>query len=354
MRDDHGGRWRQLVGASRRSSGSLLDLSASINPLGISPRVVDAIRAAIQEVVHYPEPRAPALVEALARYHGVPVQHVLAGNGSTELIYLLARALAPRRAIVVHPAFSEYEAALEPAGCAIDREITGPETGWAPRLDEIAGRLDRVDLVWLANPGNPTGALLPLALLEDLAERCERAGAVLAIDEAFVDFVEERSLKGEVPRFPRLAVVRSLTKFFALPGLRVGYAILGDAVGERVEAWRQPWSVNALAEAAAIAALADTAYQEETRRLVPEWRAALASGLEKRGFHVHPGAANYLLVRLERGLTGAALGAALLAEGVAIRDCASFPGLGVDHVRIAVPRPDRQQVLFAALDRCLG
>ena len=124
---------------------------------------------------------------------------------------------------------------------------------------------------------------------------------------------------------------------------------------ERVEAWREPWSVSALAEAAGIAALGDTGYQAETRRLVPEWRAALASGLEKReGFRVYPAAANYLCARLERGgLTAAALRAALLGEGVAIRDCASFPGLGVDHVRIAVPRPEQQRILFAALDRCL-
>ncbi len=286
----------------------------------------------------------------------MPACHVVAGNGATELIYLLARAVAPRRALVVHPAFSEYEAALEPLGCRIVRLVTTAGEGWAPALDAIVRRLDRLGPGAAGQPGNPTGALLPAPLLEAPAERCDRAGVVLGIDEAFVDFAEAASLEHRVSRIARLAIIRSLTKFFPLPGLRLGHAFLGDAVRERVEAWREPWSVGALAAAAGIAALGDTGYPAETRRLVPAWRAALASGLEKReGFRVYPAAANYLCARLERGgLTAAALRAALLGEGVAIRDCASFPGLGVDHVRIAVARPEQQRILFAALDRCLN
>lgn len=202
----------------------MLDLSASINPLGLSPRVADAILSALPAVTRYPDPRASGLVEALARHHGVPARHVVAGNGATELIYLLARAVAPRRALVVHPAFSEYEAALGPLGCRIVRLVTTAGEGWAPALDAIVRRLDRLDLVLLANPGNPTGALLPAPRLEALAERCDRAGVVLGIDEAFVDFAETGSLKHRVPRIARLAIIRSLTKFFALPGRRLGYA----------------------------------------------------------------------------------------------------------------------------------
>ncbi len=162
-------------------------------------------------------------------------------------------------------------------------------------------------------------------------------------------------LKSTVPRRPWLGVLRSLTKFFALPGLRVGYALLGERLRERVEGWRQPWSVSALAEAAGIAALADSAYRAQTLRVVPAWRAALCAGLEGLGgLRVYPSVTNYLLVSIERpGLTAAALAAALLRDGVAIRSGASFPGLGPNHVRIAVPRPEDQQVLLAALARRL-
>jgi len=354
VRDDHGGNWRRLPrGASRPA---LLDLSESINPLGVSPRVASAIRDALPTVAHYPDPRASAVVEALASYHGVSTGRVIAGNGSTELLYLVARAVAPRRALIVHPAFSEYEAALTPLGCEIERVVTTAGQGWAPRLDEILARIDRVELVLLANPGNPSGALVPPHLLDELAPACEGRGTVLGVDEAFIDFTEERSFKAAVARFPRLVIFRSLTKFFALPGLRLGYALLGEIVRDRVEAWRQPWSVNVLAEAAGIAALGDRAYQAESRRLVPTFRAGLAAGLEKLGaFSVYPSAANYILARIERAdLTASALRAALLSEGVAIRDCSSFPGLGQNHVRVAVARPDDQRVFFAALERSLG
>ena len=203
----------------------------------------------------------------------------------------------------------------------------------------------------LANPSNPTGALAPAELLEELAAACAEARVSLVVDEAFIDFVEGRSLKSTVSRRPWLGVLRSLTKFFALPGLRVGYALLGERLRERVEGWREPWGVSALAEAAGIAALADRAYRAQTLRVVPAWRAALCVGLERLGgLRVYPSVTNYLLVGIERpGLTAAALAAALLRDGIAIRSGASFPGLGPNHVRIAVPRPEDQQVLLAAL-----
>lgn len=356
MRRDHGGDRRGLAHAAGRAAGEILDLSASINPIGVSQRVGGAIAAALPAITHYPDPGAEALVEALSCYHGVAERHIVAGNGSTELIYLVARALAPRRALVVHPAFSEYEAALAPLGCRVERLVATAATGWVPECGEILRRAGEVDLIFLANPGNPSGALVPPPLLGELAAACDRAGTILALDEAFVDFVEARSLKAAVPARPGLAIFRSLTKFFALPGLRVGYALLGERVRACVEAWRQPWSVNTLAAVAGAAALADTAYQAETRRLVPEWRAALAAGLEKfEGVTVYPSSANYLLVRVDRpGLTSSRLAERLLGAGVAVRDCSFFPGLGREHVRIAVARPDGQQRLLAALERSLS
>jgi len=355
MRRDHGGNLRELLGAGDRPAGTMLDLSASINPLGASPQVIRALLEALPSITRYPDPEASALVEALSRYHGVPARHVVAGHGSTELIYLLARALAPRRALVVHPAFSEYEAALEPLGCEVERVVGTGDAGWIPPRDALLERVGQVDLVVLANPSNPTGAPAPPELLEELAAACAEARVSLVVDEAFIDFVEGRSLKSTVPRRPWLGILRSLTKFFALPGLRVGYALLGERLRERVEGWRQPWSVSALAEAAGIAALADSAYRAQTLRVVPAWRAALCAGLEGLGgLRVYPSVTNYLLVSIERpGLTAAALAAALLRDGVAIRSGASFPGLGANHVRIAVPRPEDQQVLFAALARRL-
>src|SRR5207302_8657890 len=144
MRRDHGGNLRELLGAGGRPAGPMLDLSASTNPPGVSPQAIRALLEALPSIMRYPDPEASALVEALSRYHGVPAGHIVAGHGSTELIYLLARALAPQRALVVHPAFSQYEAALEPLGCEAERAVGTGDAGWMPPRDALLERIGQV------------------------------------------------------------------------------------------------------------------------------------------------------------------------------------------------------------------
>ncbi len=355
MRRDHGGDLRALAVTAGTSPDQLLDFSASINPLGLSPRVDAAIRAALPRVVHYPDPSAWALREALAAYHGLSPDQVLPANGSTELIYLLARVLAPRRALILHPAFSEYAAALELVGAQVDSVLLDEAHGFLPELSRLLPRLAGQDLVILANPNNPAGSLISKPDLLTLVEAAEAAGTTTVVDEAFIDFLEEASLKKDLPHFSRLLLLRSLTKWFALPGLRVGYALASPKVLSRLARWKEPWSVNALAEAAAIAALADEEYREKTRLLVARWREEFKSGLQRFGtLRVFPGVANYLLVRLlDRMLSAPELKARLLRERIAIRDCTSFRGLGAAYVRLAVRRPEEHEVLLNALQRCL-
>ncbi len=355
MRYDHGGHTRVLAAAAGVPPDDLLDFSASINPLGLSPRVGDAIRAALPSVVRYPDPTASALRETLAAYHGLSPDQVLPANGSTELIYLMTRALVPGRALILHPAFSEYEAALELIGAQLDHALLEERGGFLPELSTLGPRLAGRDLIVLAHPNNPAGSLIPKPHLVTLVEAAHAAGAITVVDEAFIDFVEEASLKKELAQFPRLLLLRSLTKFFALPGLRVGYALGSAELLGRLLRWKEPWSVNSLAGAAGVAALEDREYQERSRRLVPRWRAELRSRLEEfRALRVFPGAANYLLVRLlNRGLSAPVLKARLLRERIAIRDCSSFRGLGPAFIRLAVRRPEEHEVLLSALKRCL-
>ncbi len=356
MRHDHGGNLRALARSAGIPEGRILDFSASINPLGLSPRVEAAIKSAIPRLIHYPDPEAVLLQSALARYHRLSSDCVLVGNGSTELIYLLARALAPRRALILHPAFSEYEAALELAGCRVERLILAEAEDFLPGLSAFISKLAERELVILANPGNPTGSLIPAGDLQGLATAAHEAGAVLVVDEAFVDFVEDASLKHSLDRFPWLLLLRSLTKFFALPGLRIGYALASPELLGRLLPWKEPWSVNGLAEAAGVAALEDRGYQETSRSLIPSWREALVTGLQKFGtLQVFPGTANYLLVKLlDTSWSAPALRSALLRGGIAIRDCSSFPGLGWRFFRVAVRGPEENQILLGALEHFLG
>lgn len=355
MPSDHGGNLRALAATAGIPPDRLVDFSASINPLGLSPRVEEALRAALVSVVHYPDPAASALSEALAAHHDLLREQVLPASGSTELIYLLARALVPRRALVLHPAFSEYEAALRPVGAEIEHAVLDPALGFAPELTSLLPRLVGQDLLVLANPNNPAGCLIPKPELLALVAAAERAGAIVVVDEAFIDFVEEASLKKELAEFPHLLLLRSLTKFFALPGLRLGYALGSPEILARLLPWAAPWRVNSLAEAGGIAALADREYQERSRLLIPRWREELAGELEALGaFRVVPGVANYLLARIASAdLAAPRLTAELLREGVAIRDCSSFCGLGPAFVRLAVRPPAERRVLLEALARCL-
>lgn len=328
--------------------GEILDFSASINPLGPPASAMAAARNSLTDCIHYPEIAADSLRQALAGHHGLDPAHLLPGSGSTELLYLLPRVLRPRRALLVVPAFSEYARALDLLGCPFDIFPLLPNRPLQPdRLCEAID--DQTDLVILANPGNPVGNLLPRELLLDLAERL-RDRVDLVIDEAFIDFSPADSLLSKVPAFRRLWVLRSLTKFYAIPGLRVGF-LAGSVKGiERVAAAREPWRIATPAIAAALACLQDADYHQQTLELIPVWREQLMAGLQALGLTPCPGAANFLLLRLPKTKgTSTALTAALRQQGILIRDCGNFDGLDGQWLRLAVRRPEENARLLDQL-----
>jgi threonine-phosphate decarboxylase len=351
----HGGAVAQAAREMGVPVGDILDFSASINPLGTPTGVLDAARAALTEAVHYPEIDGASLREALADHHGLPAGNLLPGSGSTELLYLLPRVLKPRRALLVTPAFSEYERALAQAGTPIDFFPTVPEDGFL--LDP--GRLSRqlhedTDLILLANPGNPSGAVVDPAIIEILAREV-RDRAVVAVDEAFADFCPECSVLGRVLEHGNLYIFRSLTKFYAIPGLRAGF-LAGPARGiAQLAAARLPWTLSTPALAAARACLAQRDYRDRTLALIPELRAELAAGLAELGLTVFPGAANYLLARLRDAQpVAAALAERLRARGILIRDCADFPPLDGRYLRLAVRGAEDNRRLLRALGEVLN
>jgi len=353
MKSDHGGNLRALAEASGFSPESILDFSANINPLGLSPRVAQAIRDAISSVAHYPDPEALRLRGALAAHHGLDADQVLSGCGSTELIYLIARALQPKRALILAPAFSEYGAALSSAGAHVEEFVLGEETGFLPDLSSLIPSLPGCDLLVLANPNNPTGSLIGLDALATIVQTCHRHGTMLALDEAFIDFVEESSAKRLLPAFPNLLILRSLTKCFALPGLRVGYLLASPDLLKQLIRFKAPWSVNSLGEAAALAALEDHEYQKQSVTLIRQWRQELADQLRTLPWlKVFSSCANYLMVKLvTQNLDAPTLRAWLLKKGIAIRDCSSFTGLGPAFFRIAVRTPRDNARLLTALKK---
>ncbi|MEJ2700569.1 MAG: aminotransferase class I/II-fold pyridoxal phosphate-dependent enzyme, partial [Desulfuromonadales bacterium] len=222
---DHGGGVARAARELGLPPASILDFSASINPLGIPPEVLRTAREALDEAVHYPEIDASSLTEALAEYHGIPVENILPGSGSTELLYLFPRVLQPRRALLVTPAFTEYERSLNQAGTALEIYPLVPETGFHLDPERLLQHLEPdIDLILLANPGNPMGSTIPPETIAEIAHAV-REQALVAVDEAFVDFCPQFSVLPQLLRHGYLYVFRSLTKFYAIPGgLQVGNA----------------------------------------------------------------------------------------------------------------------------------
>jgi threonine-phosphate decarboxylase len=333
----------------------VLDFSASINPLGMPGIVRDAARAALDEAIHYPEIDAASLGRDLARFHELDPRHILPGAGSTELIYLLPRVFRCRRALLMVPAFSEYARSLAQVDAALDfMELAAEENFRFEAEKQLATLHPGTDLVLVANPGNPTGVGIDPEDLEAVA-RSLSGRAKLVVDEAFADFCPQRSLVPRVPLHDNLYVLRSLTKFYAIPGLRAGFLAGPPAGVARLAAGRQPWTLSAPALAAARACLQAEDFRRRTLAVVPGWRTDLADGLRDLGMEVTPGEANYLLAKLAPAQADAdVLSARLRARGILVRSCLDFRGLGNRYLRFAVRGNDENRRLLAALAEVLG
>jgi threonine-phosphate decarboxylase len=348
----HGGDVYQLARDLGVEVKNLLDFSANINPLGFPPGVLAAVQEALKEIGHYPDRQCLDLRRDLAAYHHLTPDEILLGNGSTELIYLVARALKLKKALIVAPAFSEYETALKVAQVPVDFHLTAEADNFTlNKAPDLGG----ADLVFLANPASPSGALLPAARLLPLVAALDAAGAYLLLDEAFIDFVEEASLKAHLGRFPRLLILRSFTKFFGIPGMRLGYLLAAPAVIAQLAQAQEPWSVNTMAQAMGRACLRDGDFMARSRSLIVAERAYLFERLAVlNGCRPFAGVVNYLLVKLTRpGLTAAKLRKAMLAHHVLIRDASNFRGLDDRFFRLAVRSRQENDRLLAALEQCL-
>ncbi len=342
----HGGDLRKLAREAGRDPEALLDFSANINPLGPPAWLRPVLARNVADLVHYPEPTAAPLREAAAAAFGVPAATVLAGNGSSEILFALVRALSPRTALIPAPSYSDYARACELAGVPVEDFRLAEEEDFALEPRALAGRLQAGGAVFVGQPNNPTGLSVPRAELAALIRDHPRT--LFVVDEAFADFRAGLSLIGTDAA--NLIVLRSLTKFYAVPGLRLGLAFAARETTARIAGQIPPWSVNTLAQAVGIRALRDREYAEATRATVARLRAELREALQAiPGLRVYPGEANYLFLRLARP-QGPALAERLLREhGIAVRDCADYRGLDARFLRVAVRTEGENGKLVAAL-----
>ncbi|MGB5914569.1 MAG: threonine-phosphate decarboxylase CobD [Phormidesmis sp.] len=370
VRPVHGGNLAWAAQLACCPPDELLDFSASISPLGPPASVLQAIQAAFSSMVAYPDPAYSKLSSAIAQHHQIPIDYILPGNGAAELLNWAARDLATQtRCFCLSPGFSDYARALKAFGGTLspiplfnsqgqymanwenieDWENTEDWETALQKSEDPHKDLSQCGFL-LNNPHNPTGALFTREKVRSLIPRF----AQVVVDEAFMDFLpaeREQSVIDWVCEFPNLVVIRSLTKFYTLPGLRLGYAIAHPQTLQRWQQWRDAWPVNTLAAAAGIAALKDRAFAQRTWEWVMAESDYLFQALQRLpGLTPLPSCANFFLVRCDRSATALQL-QLLQRHQVYIRDCISFAELGDRYFRVAVKtRTDNQRLLQALAD----
>jgi threonine-phosphate decarboxylase len=357
----HGGNVYAVSRALGRGVRNLIDFSASINPLGPSPRVWRAIADSRHLLAHYPDPDCWELRQTLAKCWDRRPDEIVVGNGSTELIDVLPRALQIRHLLVIHPTFSEYVAAMERAGGRASavyakraEQYVQPIVDLCRVLDKRRPKSSAIDGVMLCNPNSPTGQACTVDEIRGLAEITQRRGMWLLIDEAFCDYCPDRSFLPVAASWPRVVILRSVTKFYALPGLRVGYAVAKPTVIEALRRQMPPWSVNVMGQAAALAAVNDLGYARKSVRFMDRERERLGTKLAALPYCVvTPTYANYFFLELPRGWPAREVCAKLQGEGLLIRDCSTVPGANARSIRLAVRSQQENDFLLQALSRTL-
>ena len=341
------------------NGGEWLDFSANINPLGLSAAVRQAIADGIPRLVHYPDPSARALKQAIAEHYGVPQDNIVLGNGGAELFYVLFHTVRPRRLLLPVPSFSEYERAAISAGSEIVYIPLREEEGF--RLDEqaVCASMEAGDCLILGSPNNPTGQRVERKVLEAVFEKAREKNVLTIIDESFMDFCADASdytARYLASDYEDLVVVQSLTKFFAIPGLRLGFAVAPKTLAVRMDAAKDPWNTNLLAQAAGVAALSDGEYQERTLSWLEGEREFLVSSLKQfDGLKLYPPTVNFILLRLMPSWGNAsAFCARMRDEGVLLRDCSNYPGLDDTFVRVAVRKREDNERLLKVFRRIGG
>jgi threonine-phosphate decarboxylase len=330
----------------------LIDFSISINPLGPPRSALDEYHAAAERITSYPRPYPIELERCIAAKAGVEPENVIAGNGSTQLIHLIFRALRLRRPCIAVPTFSEIANAAIVFGSPAIGLLLREEDGFAFPFDAAANALARgADAIFLGRPNSPTGTVIPLAIANRVAQQCAVRGAWCIFDEAFIDFTNETSMAELAASHPRIIVLRSMTKIFAIPGLRLGFAIAAQETVTKLRHGMEPWSVSVPAERTGVACLTSgTGYLFETRRIVNVERGFLVDHLRRHPLiSVFSSAANFLMLTFVSERRAGEFGSCLMSAGIAIRDLAKLPGCRPGHYRIGVRlRKDNERLVEAA------
>ncbi|MFS0637795.1 threonine-phosphate decarboxylase CobD [Mesobacillus foraminis] len=326
-----------------------IDFSANINPQGPPPILKENWGQLFAAVTDYPDPKGKELKKKLAEKEGLHPDQILLGNGGAEIISLVGRFLSGRRAVIVQPAFSEYEAACRVNGCDVDYHQLVPDR-WEWRDLDLSSKLRRSNALFLCNPNNPTGVCYPKSVIAGLLKECEENECFLVIDEAFYDFLPDYdSLVPFINENPHLLIIRSMTKMFAIPGLRLGYLVGAPSMIRKLEALQPHWSINALALQAGEWCLESESFVKETRELIERERTRLFAFYQEKGFLVSPSSVNFYLLKDPSLKDQMPFFRFLLEKGMIPRHTMNFPGVEGGWLRFAIKGGRENSILMEAI-----
>ncbi|MDN4606041.1 threonine-phosphate decarboxylase CobD [Sporosarcina highlanderae] len=325
----------------------LIDFSENCNPSGPPAAVLELWPKLISRLNGYPDPSGEPFLSVAANYHGIEVSSVIAGNGAAELLSLIAERYRGKRAIVVHPTFSEYETTLQAKGVEIVRLIASEEDGFKLPQEAILDSLPSASAIYLCTPNNPTGILPERADLLSIIHKAGEVGCEVVLDEAFIDFIDEgKSFIPQVKEFPHVIVVRSMTKMYAIPGIRLGYAVAHPDVIASLKSQVPHWNVNGMAAAIGAVCLEQEAYREAAIRHAKEEREKMTVFLKQHGCIVIDSVANFLSFK---PLNAGKLYTDMLKQGIVLRHSENFHGMDGHYLRIGMKSSEEMEKLRGKL-----
>lgn len=346
----HGGHKRGFARQFGIHEEEIIDFSANGNPWGPPESVLRRYQESFPLLSAYPDPETSLLKKEIARHFPLWPENVIVGNGATELIYVIIQFLKPRSALLVEPTFLEYRRALNLYGVEVRSLLLKEKSDFSLSFSELLNAARGIELVILANPNNPTGKILERNEVLAFLEEMKRRGIFVILDEAFIDWMPEQSLVSAVTDNVSFFLIRSLTKFFNLPGIRIGYGCGSRRLIERLENIKITWSVNGLAEVLGVEALEDSEFQRKSRELLDKEKDFLLKEFaDLEELKVFPSAANFFLVKIRNSMPVGELVAKLAKDKIMIRDASNFVGLDNQFFRVAIRRRDENQVLMASL-----
>ncbi|MGM0896865.1 MAG: pyridoxal phosphate-dependent aminotransferase [Bacillota bacterium] len=322
--------------AGRKQPMEMVDFSENIHPFGPPVFLEERWADFFGLLATYPDPQAEPFRSAAAQYHGVEKEWIAAGNGAAEIFTWLAKRYRNKQVLLVEPAFSEYRSTLESEDAHIMEINLNEEDGWQLQLDDVKKHIPNSGAFYLCNPHNPTGRLLTRSELEEIAAFC-KGKCELVIDEAFIDFIgEDASFSPMLKRYPHVIIVRSMTKMYALAGLRLGYVIADPAVIRQLTCGAAHWNVNGLAAAAGARCFPEEAYREKVIKAAADERKKMEDFLTQAGCPFIPSAANFLCFRLPDPSLSEQFFRAMLDAGIVLRHTYSFKGMDGEWFRIGM------------------